>query len=121
MNMNKIESCGIRIQKALNIRQMKQSELSKLANVPKSSLSLYIKGVYEPKQDKIYAMAEVLGVADTWLMGYDVPMKRFITTSITSIELTENEKAMLDLFRQIPRKQQLILMQLVRDGLKNRE
>lgn len=116
--MNKIESCGIRIQKALSIRNMKQSELSKLAKVSKSSLSLYIKGEYEPKQDKIYAMAEVLDVADTWLMGYDVPMGR---NKITQAELTDNEKAMLDLFRQIPEKQQQVLMQLIRDGLKTRE
>lgn len=117
-NMNKIESCGIRIQKALYLRDMKQSELSKLANVPKSSLSLYIKGVYEPKQDKIYAMAEVLNVNVTWLMGYDVPMER---TSVSITNLTDDEKAMLDLFRLIPTNQQRILMQLIRDGLKNRE
>ena len=116
--MNKIESCGIRIQKALYLRDMKQSELSKLANVPKSSLSLYIKCVYEPKQDKIYAMAEVLNVNVTWLMGYDVPMER---TSVSITNLTDDEKAMLDLFRLIPTNQQRILMQLIRDGLKNRE
>ena len=60
--MDKIESCGKRIKKALNIRNMKQSQLSKLANISKSSLSLYLKGAYEPKQDKIYAMANALGV-----------------------------------------------------------
>lgn len=116
--MNKIESCGKRIQQALIIKNMKQSELSKLAKVPKSSLSLYIKGEYEPKQDKIYAMAEVLGVADTWLMGYDVPMER---TSASITKLTDNEKEMIDLFRLIPTNQQRILMQMIRDGLKNRE
>lgn len=116
--MNKIESCGKRIQKALNIRNMKQSELSKLAKVPKSSLSLYIKGEYEPKQDKIYAMAEVLGVADTWLMGYDVPMKRNITATAN---LTDCEKAMLELFRLIPERQQKILMQILLDGLRTKE
>lgn len=116
--MNKIESCGKRIQKALNIRNMKQSELSKLANVPKSSLSLYIKGVYEPKQDKIYSMAEVLAVADAWLMGYDVPIER---TSVSITNLTDNEKVMLDLFRLIPEKQQQVLMQMLRDGLRTRE
>lgn len=116
--MDKIESCGRRIEKALNIRNIKQSQLSKLANIPKSSLSLYIKGAYEPKQDKIYAMARVLDVSDMWLMGYDVPMER---TSILTTNLTENEKAMLDLFRLIPEKQQQVLMQMLRDGLKNRE
>lgn len=116
--MNKIESCGRRIQKALCVRNMKQSELSKLANIPKSSLSLYIKCAYEPKQNKIYAMAEVLGVSDTWLMGYDVPMER---NNITSTELTEREKSMLKIFRRIPEKQQTILMQMLRDGLKTKE
>ena len=113
--MSKIESCGKRIDEALTIRNMKQAELCKLANVPKSSLSLYIKEAYEPKQDKIYAMAKVLNVSDMWLMGYDVPMK----TESPSIprELTENEKTMLDLFRLIPESQQKILIQMIRGGL----
>ena len=119
--MNKIESCGRRIEKALSIRNMKQSQLSKLANVPKSSLSLYIKGAYEPKQDKIYAMAEVLNVSEAWLKGYDTYMERNEETESALPELTESEKEMLGLFRQIPEIQQRILMQLVRDGLKTKE
>ena len=119
--MNKIEPCGKRIEKALSIRNMKQSELSKLANVPKSSLSLYIKGAYEPKQDKIYAMAKVLNVSYLWLMGYDVPMNRNMITDTMPVELIDDERAMLDLFRQIPRKQQQVLMQMMKDGLRNRE
>lgn len=116
--MNKIESCGIRIQQALTLRHMKQSELSKLAKVPKSSLSLYIKGVYEPKQDKIYKMAVALNVNERWLMGYDVPMER---TILHQMELTESEKTMLEIFRRIPDKQQMILLQMLRDGLRTRE
>lgn len=118
--MNKIESCGRRIEKALSIRNMKQSQLSKLANIPKSSLSLYLKGAYEPKQDKIYTMAKALNVSDAWLMGYDVDMERYKNNS-TNIELTESENAMLELFRQIPDNQQKILMQMLRDGLKTKE
>lgn len=116
--MNKIESCGRRIEKALSIRNMKQSQLSKLAKVPKSSLSLYIKGAYEPKQDKIYAMAEVLKVSDAWLMGYDVPIERY---SVSTTNLDDNEKEMLDLFRLIPEKQQQVLMRMIRDGLRTKE
>ena len=118
--MNKIESCGRRIEKALNIRNMKQSQLSKLANIPKSSLSLYLKGAYEPKQDKIYAMANALNVSETWLMGYDVEMERYNNNSI-NIELTESENTMLELFRRIPETQQKILIQMLRDGLRTRE
>ncbi len=116
MYNEKTETCGNRIEKALNIRKMKQSELCKLANVPKSSLSLYLRGAYEPKQDKIYKMAVALNVSEAWLMGYDVPMQREETTPSTS-ELTDSERTMLELFRLLPESQQKVLIQMVRGGL----
>ena len=70
MYKERIESCGQRIAKALDINGMKQAELCKLAKVPKSSLSLYLSGAYEPKQNRIYDMARVLNVSEAWLMGY---------------------------------------------------
>lgn len=118
MNTNKIETCGQRIERALVLRKMKQADLCKNADIPKSSLSLYLRGAYEPKQDRVYKMAIVLNVSETWLMGYDVPMERNETT--TSIELMDSEKTMLELFRRIPETQQRILIQMLRDGLKAR-
>ena len=118
--MKKIESCGKRIQQALTIRNMKQSELCKLAGVPKSSLSLYMSGAYEPKQDRLYRMAETLNVSEYWLMGYDVLMERNAVPT-QPVELTETEKVLLDLFRLIPESQQKVLIQMIRGGLETRE
>lgn len=120
MNNVKIELCGKRIEKALIIRNMKQSDLCKCADIPKSSLSLYLKGAYEPKQDNIYKMAEALNVSEIWLMGYDVPMERIISHTTLALEITDSEKIMLDLFRRIPERQQKILIQMLRDGLEAR-
>lgn len=120
MNKEKTETCGKRIEKALIIREMKQADLCRLSNIPKSSLSLYLKGAYEPKQDKIYKMARVLNVRETWLMGYDVPMERDRSTLPVTIELTNSEIIMLDLFRRIPENQQKILIQIIRDGFEAR-
>lgn len=117
MCKEKSETCGKRIEMALQIRQMKQSDLCKLSGVPKSSLSLYLKGAYEPKQDKIYKMADALNVSEMWLMGYDVPMEREKQT--VPAELTSAERIMLELFRRVPEVQQKILIQLIRDGLRN--
>ncbi len=75
----RVEACSLRLAKALEIKNMKQADLCKLANVPKSSLSLYLSGAYEPKQDRIYDMARVLDVSEAWLLGYDVPMERQIS------------------------------------------
>ena len=119
MYHEKIETCGKRIEQALIIRDMKPSELCKLAQVPKSSLSLYLKGAYEPKQDKIYKMAIALNVNEMWLTGYDVPMERGNTIQCNPTDLTDSEKIMLELFRQIPESQQKVLIRMIRGGLDN--
>lgn len=76
MYSERIESCSQRITKALSIRNMKQTELCKITAIPKSSLSLYLSGAYEPKQDRIYLISKALNVNEAWLMGYDIPMER---------------------------------------------
>lgn len=115
-----IETCGKRITKALAIRKMKQSELCTLAKIPKSSLSSYISDVYEPKQDRLYMMAEALDVDPVWLMGYDVPMEREKKTP-EKLQLSEGEEMLLEMFRQIPEEQQRVFLEMGRvyaDSLK---
>ncbi len=102
MYKEKVESCSKRIAEALKIKGMKQYELCKLANVPKSSLSLYLSGAYEPKQDRVYDMAKALNVNEAWLMGYDVPMERQVKkVSPSESNLTEGEKMWLELYHRV--------------------
>ena len=119
----RVESCSQRISEALKHRNMKQADLCKLAKVPKSSLSLYLSGAYEPKQDRIYDMARVLKVSEAWLMGYDVPMERQDPKKTSPIEpqLHEGEQMLLDLFRKIPEDQQGLVLNLIRAALGNPE
>jgi transcriptional regulator with XRE-family HTH domain len=118
MYKERTESCGQRIAKALEINGMKQAELCKLAKVPKSSLSLYLSGAYEPKQNRIYDMARVLNVNEAWLMGYDVPMERQEKNSPNEPTLTEGEKMVLELFRKIPEDRQAEALDLLRVALR---
>ena len=122
MYKERVESCSKRIAEALKIKGMKQYELCKLANVPKSSLSLYLSGAYEPKQDRVYDMAKVLNVNEAWLMGYDVPMERKKSLSpdkVAEPNLTEGEQILLDLFRRVPEDQQTLVLNLIRAALGN--
>lgn len=121
MYKERTESCGQRIAKALEINGMKQAELCKLAKVPKSSLSLYLSGAYEPKQNRIYDMARVLNVNEAWLMGYDVPMERQEKNSPNEPTLTEGEKMLLDLFKRVPEDQQQLVLQMIRAALGSQE
>ncbi|WP_349947304.1 hypothetical protein ABFV83_02125 [Lacrimispora sp. BS-2] len=42
----------------------------------RNDLSQYVSGKVSPGQDKLTILALALGVSETWLMGYDVPMER---------------------------------------------
>jgi transcriptional regulator with XRE-family HTH domain len=121
MYKKRIEMCGKRIERALAIKGLKAADLCRLANVPKSSLSLYLSGAYEPKQDRIYSMAKVLDVSEAWLMGYDVPMEREEKISPDEPKLTEGEKMLLDLFKQIPESKQQLVLEMIRLALKTQE
>lgn len=121
MYQEKVASCGKRISEALTIRGMRQSELCKLANVPKSSLSLYLSGAYEPKQDRIFDMAKTLNVSEAWLMGYNVPMEKQDDFSSDKSDLTEGEIMLLELFRRVPEDKQELVLQMIRVALGNQE
>ena len=96
------ETIAVRIKKALKIKGMRQAELCKLANIPKSSLSQYLNGDFEPKQDRIYLIAQALNVSEAWLMGFNVPMERQVKkVSPSEPSLTEGEQLWLELYHQI--------------------
>ena len=72
----KKESCATRLRYALNLRNIKHSELSSKTKIPKSAISQYLSGAFEPKQDRVELLAKVLNVSEAWLMGFDVPMDK---------------------------------------------
>ena len=62
-----------RLKSIMSERKITQSELSKRTGIRQSSISDWLNGRYEPKQDKIYLIAQALGVSPSWLLGYDEP------------------------------------------------
>ena len=120
MEKGKNASCAKRLTLALSIRNMKQTDLCACTGIPKSAMSQYVKGSFEPKQDRIFLMAKALDVSEAWLMGYDVPMEKE-NLSPSEENLTEGEKILLDLFRRIPEDDQQLVLQMIRVALGNRE
>lgn len=123
MEYDRVATCAERIKKALYIKGMKQSDLCRVTKIPKSALSQYISGAYEPKQDRIYLMSQALNVSEAWLMGLDVPMERQDGKKIPPSEpaITEGEKMLLDLFRRVPKNKQELVLQMIRVALGNQE
>ena len=119
MEYDRIATCSDRIKEALDIKGMKQADLCKLTQIPKSAISQYISGAFEPKQDRIYLIAKALNVSEAWLMGLDVPMERKENnpSSPPEPELSEGEKMLLDLFRRVPEDKQQLVLQMIRAAL----
>ena len=70
----KIATFAERLAEAMRIREVSQTELHNRTGINKSSISTYLKGEYEAKQNKVYEIARALSVSPAWLMGYDVSM-----------------------------------------------
>lgn len=62
-----------RLNSILQKRNLSQADLSKMTGIRSSSISDWLNGKYEPKQDKIAIIAEALNVSPVWLIGYDEP------------------------------------------------
>lgn len=75
-NFERIATTSERLKEALRLRDWRQADLVRATGLDKGSISYYISGRYEPKNESIYKMAKALDVSDMWLWGYDVPMER---------------------------------------------
>ena len=113
------ETCSKRISRALAIKEMRQSELCRRTGIPKSAMSQYISGAFEPKQDRIFLIAKALDVSEAWLMGYDVPMERAATTTEIK-DLPDSAKLMLELFNKVPEDKQSLVIEMIRAALKTK-
>lgn len=68
------ESFKNRLNKAMQIRNIKAVELVEKTNISKANISCYMSGKYEAKADGVKLLADALNINPVWLMGYDVPM-----------------------------------------------
>lgn len=71
-----------RLQTALDINGMTAADLSKKTGISKASISQYLSGAVTAKQDKIYAISQVLNVTPAWLMAFDEPDTRLLSEEV---------------------------------------
>ena len=73
-----------RLKKIMEIRQLRQIDLVRLAepvgeanglHISKSHISQYVSGRTQPRRDILKVLAEALGVSQLWLQGEDVEME----------------------------------------------
>ncbi|PZI98494.1 transcriptional regulator [Staphylococcus aureus] len=75
-----------RLKQIMSERKISQSELSRRTGIGRNSISDYLNGKNEAKQDKVFELAKALNVNEAWLMGFDISKNRKIENNdITSI------------------------------------
>ena len=84
--MKLISDFAERLRIALEIKNMKATELSELTGINKSTISQYLSKEYEPKRDRLELFAKTLNVNEAWLIGYDVPMEISSSSNDSLIE-----------------------------------
>lgn len=93
-----MDTTAKRLNTALKLRGMKPVDLHERTGIGKSSISQYMSGLVNPKQDRIYLMAVALNVNELWLMGHDVPMER---QSFELQPLSKAEQSLIEKYRAI--------------------
>lgn len=88
-------------------------EMENLTGIKKSSLQRYASGVTTKiPLDVIEKLASAFNVSQEYLMGWDEKK-----SSPSEPQLTEGEKVLIDLFRQVPEEHQQMVLQMIRAAL----
>lgn len=92
-----------------------QEELAKrMGYKSKSTINKIEMGINDIPQSKIAKFATVLFTTPAYLMGWEDDE----TVSPSGTELTEGEKALLELFRMLPDEAQKMYLEVLRNSLK---
>ena len=120
-NWNRPSTTSERLKEAMQVMNMKQTDLAKATGLSKGGISNYVTGRYEPKSDIISKLARALNCSEMWLWGYDVPMEPTTSAPPTGSDLSEGERMLLDLFNKVPEDKQQLVLQMIRAALGNQE
>ena len=108
-----------RIKELRQERGMTLEQVAKVVGVGKSTVRKWETGmIANMKRDKIASLAKALGTTPAYLMGWKETEKQ-TPPSITKEDLSEGEKALLDLFNRVPEDQQKLVLQMIRAALGN--
>jgi transcriptional regulator with XRE-family HTH domain len=109
----RVANASDRLREAMSIRGKTQADLVRITGLSKSTLSRYLSGGFEPKQNAVNKLAEALNVAEMWLWGYDVPMVKKIATNEGS-EMSDSKRKLLALAEDCSEEEAERLLQMMK-------
>lgn len=104
----KNELTAKRLQLALSDMGISQQELAEKSGVSKASISQYVNGSHAPSNISSGKMGKVLNVEPMWLMGFDVEMRKEISS-----ESAKNDMDFLEKFSLLNERDKKIAMSMI--------
>lgn len=77
-DMERVATTPARLRDAMSLSNKKQIDLAKETGLSHSTISRYLSGQVEPRQEAVIKLATALNVSEWWLWGYDVPQTRSV-------------------------------------------
>ena len=93
-----------RLNEVLEKFNEKQVDMVKKTGISSAVLSRYFTGQRIPKQDKIGMIAQVYNIDPAWLMGFDVPMRKKLSS-----EQAQEDFELLDKWHRLNEAQKNII------------
>ena len=98
-------------------KHMTLEQVAEIVGVGKSTVRKWETGmIANMKRDKISLLAKALSTTPAYLMGWEEN-----ETVETTIQVTEDEQKLLELFRRVPENQQQMVLQMITAALKTIE
>ena len=88
--------------------------VAKELGISSGSITWWKKGERNPSQRALKSIADYFGVSVSYLLGNEEKEK-----ALNENNLTESEKVLLELFNQVPEKQQELVLQMIKAALNN--
>ncbi len=113
-----IENMARKIKELRQAKGLTLEQVATVVGVGKSTVRKWETGmIANMKRDKIAALAKALGTTPAYLMGWTEDIKKVENNSPEELVLSEGEKMLLDLFRQVPEEQQQLVLGMIRAAL----
>ena len=113
------------LKRYMALKDKTRNDLANDLGISYYTVTDWVKGKKYPRMDKVEMLADYFGVLKSELiekrMKSDVPfsLRLFGKEEKETPQLTEGEKMLLDLFRQIPEDAQKMYLEVLRAALKN--
>lgn len=98
------------LRKQMELNGKSRNDISQALNISYYTVSDWVNGKKYPRMDKVEMLANYFGILKSDL----IEVKDEETTSPDQTILTEGEEMLLKLFRQVPEKNQAMVLEMIR-------